>query len=461
MVSEGRISPQKRLDTEREAKERTVRHSVLKMTIVVLGWLACPHPVIAAQASLYVDSLVTEALERNPDLKASEEQWRVMVARAEQAGALDDPIMMVGIQNGLIKDPLAFDRENMTAKVIGISQKIPFYGKRDLMEEAAEQGAEAERWIVAERRLTLQRMIKENWARLYRIDRSLETVRATILVLDDLIDLAESMYGVGTTGQQEVFQAQLQRSKIEEMRILLIEQRKSLTAVLNSLAARPQTTVYPPLQRLKPATYSFAAGRLEQLALENRPILKSLQARIEKSDAGIRLAQRDFYPDFTVSLEYMQREPTMNGDGDDMYGAKLSFNLPIQQDRRHAKVTEMEAERRKGVWGQEDVKNQIRQSIGETVARLERSQQLIRLYTQGILAQAEGAAESALAGYRTGDVEFSKVLTARIQQFDNERTYHNAVADQQIQLAVLENIVGGQLPVQNGTTVHKNREKGE
>ncbi|MDD2468875.1 MAG: TolC family protein [Desulfobulbus sp.] len=419
---------------------------ILAVAVVALGCLVCPSLADAGKVVPGVKILVDEALTNNPDLKASEQQWQVMVARAEQAGVLEDPMVMVGIQNGLIKDPLAFNRESMTAKVIGLSQKIPFYGKRDLMKEAAEQGAEAQRWVVAERRLTLQRMIKENWSRLYLIDRSLETVNATIGLLDDLIRLAESMYGVGSTSQQEVFQAQLQRSKMEEMRILLQEQRQSLTAVLNSLSARPQTTHYPTLPKIKPASQNFAAGELEQLALANRPTLKALQARIGQSDAGVRLAEREFYPDFTVSLEYMQREPAMGGDGNDMYGAKLSFNLPIQQDRRHAKVTEMEAERRKGVWEREDFRNQIRQAVSESLARLARSQQLIRLYDQGILVQAGGAAESALAAYRSGEAEFAKVLATRMQQFDNERAYHGAVADQQIQLAVLENLVGGPLP---------------
>jgi outer membrane protein TolC len=346
----------------------------------------------------------------------------------------------------LIKDPFAFDRENMTAKVIGISQNIPFYGKRDLMKEAAEQSAEAERWVVEERRLTLQRMIKENWSRLYLVDRSLETVQGTIGLVDDLMRLAESMYGVGATSQQEVFQAQLQRSKMEEMRILLQEQRQSLTAVLNSLASRPQTIAYPTLPRIKSFPQTFIVNELEQLALANRPALKALQARIGSSDAGIRLAQREFYPDFTVSLEYMQREAAMSSPGDDMYGAQLSFNLPIQRDRRHAKVTEMEAERRKGAWEREEFKNQIRQALGENLARLERSQQLIRLYEQGILAQTGGAAESSLAAYRTGEAGFTEVLAARMQQFDNERAYHGAVAEQQMQLAVLESIVGTSLP---------------
>lgn len=435
---------------------------VLAVAIVAWVCLAWPPPAAADQAVPDVQALVAEALANNPELKASEEQWRAMVARADQADALEDPMMMLRIQNALINDPLSFDRDGMIAKVIGISQKLPFFGKRDLMKEAADQGADAERWTVAERRLSLQRLIKENWYHMYQTDRSLETVNATIALVDDLIRLAESMYGVGSTGQQEVFQAQLQRSKMEEMRIMLQEQRLSLTTVLNALAARPPTTTYPLLPRIKPIPVVLRAVELEQLAMENRPLLRSLQARISSSEAGVRLARREFYPDFTLGVEYMQRDATMDSNGDDMYGAQLSFNLPIQQDRRHAKVAEMEAEHRKGLWEREDVKNQIRQAIGESLARLERNQQLIRLYDQGLLAQADGAAESALAAYRTGTVGFSEVLASRMQQFDNERAYHGTVADQQVQLAVLESLVGGPLPQHaDNAPANKKKSKGK
>ena len=420
---------------------------LLIVMIATLGWLGWPVNVAAGQGIGEVDRLVAEGLANNTDLKASEEQWQIMVARAEQAGALDDPMLMLRIQNGLVADPLAFDRDGMTAKVIGVSQSIPFFGKRALMQEAAQQGAEAERWVLAERRLRLERMVRENWARLYVVDRSLETINRTIVLVDDLIALAESMYAVGSASQQEVFQTQLQRSKMEEMRLLYTEQRRAVTALLNSLAARPQTTSYPALSVIKPTLQHFAAPALEQLALENRPILKALQARIGSSDAGVRLAKRAFYPDFTLSLEYMQREEVMGNGGDDMYGAQISFNLPIQQDRRHARVTEMEAERRKGVWEREDIKNQIRQAIAESLARLERSQHLIQLYDQGILAQANGAADSALAAYQSGEAALTAVLAGRMQQFDSERAYHGAVGDQQMQLAILENIVGSPLPL--------------
>ena len=393
-----------------------------------------------------LEQLVQQAVTSNPEIKASEERWRMTVERARQAGALEDPMMMLRIQNALIRDPLDFRRDEMTAKVIGISQKLPFFGKRDLMREEAGFEAEAERWVVEERRLELRRMVKETWYQIYLVDRSLETVVGTIRVLDDMIRLAEAMYGVGKASQQEVFQVQLERSKMEEMRIGLEQKRKSLTATLNALAYRPPETVLPPIPKMSLPSLSLAAAELEQLALSHRPALKTLHARIDKSASGEKLAAKEFYPDVTVSLEYMQRDPVMDTPGDDMYGAQLSFNLPIQQDWRRAKLAEMQASRRMAVQEVAALHNQIRQAIVDGMAQMERSRKLIQLYDQGMLAQAGGAAEAAMAGYRTGKASFSSVLASRINLFNLEREYHSAMAEHQMQLAVLENVVGVSLP---------------
>jgi len=393
-----------------------------------------------------LETLVAQAVAENPEVKASEERWRMSVERARQAGALEDPMMMLRVQNALIRDPLNFKRDEMTAKVIGISQKLPFFGKRDLMREEAGFEAEAERWVVEERRLELRRMIKETWYQIYLVDRSLETVVSTIKLLDDLVRQAESMYSVGKAGQQEVFQAQLERSKMEEMRIGLEQKRKSLAATLNTLAYRPPVTAIPLIPKMTLPSLSLSAAELERLAFAHRPALKSLQAKIDKSEAGAKLAEKEFYPDFTVSLEYMQRDEVMDMGGDDMYGAQLSFNLPVQTDWRQAKVAEMQASRRMAVHELAALQNQIRLAVSDGLAQMERSRKLTRLYDQGMLAQAGGAVQSAMAGYRADTVKFAEVLGSRMAQFNFEREYHGAMAEHQMQLAVLENVVGMPLP---------------
>lgn len=420
---------------------------------ILLACLLVGHGAVAraddkkAQGEERLEALVNQAVTGNPEMLASEEQWRMSVARARQAGVLEDPMLMLRIQNALIRDPLDFGRDAMTAKVIGISQKLPFFGKRDLMREEAGLAAEAERWAVEERRLELRRMVKETWYQIYLVDRSLETVHESAVLLDDLVRQAESMYAVGRAGQQEVFQAQLERSKMEEMRIGLEQKRRSLTATLNTLAFRPPDTVIPPIARIALRPPLLAAADLERLALDRRPALKALQARIDKGRAGEQLAQKESSPDFTVSLEYMQREPVADMRGDDMYAAQLSFNLPIQQDWRQAKVAEMQAARRMAIQELAALQNQIRRAISDGLAQLERSRKLALLYEQGMLAQAGGSAEAAMAGYRTDTATFAEVLTGRVNLFNAEREYHGAVAEHQMQLAVLENVVGAPLPL--------------
>lgn len=393
-----------------------------------------------------LDALVALAMENNPEVKASAARWQMITERARQAGTLEDPMVMLRIQNAFISDPLNFSRDPMTAKVIGINQKLPFYGKRDLMREEAGFEAEAERWVVAERKIELRRMVKETWYQMYLVDRSLETVAGNITLLDDLIRLAESMYGVGKTGQQEVFQAQLERSKMQEMRIGLEQKRRTLAANLNTLVYRPVETAIPVIAKITLNPVALSAAELERLAQVHRPALKTLQAKIEKAGASFRLAEKEILPDVTVSFEYMQREPAMDTPGDDMYAAQLSFNLPIQHDRRSAKVAETQAEQRMAAQELAVLRNKIQLAISDGLAQLDRSRKLTGLYEKGILTQANSAVESAMAAYRTNKVKFTEVMASRIALFNFEREYHGAVADYQMQLAVLEGAVGTPLP---------------
>ncbi len=399
-------------------------------------------PVMAAP----VDELVVKALTANPEIKASQARWETFVNRARQAGSFDDPMLMLKAQSLLIRDPLDFGRADMTAKVIGISQMLPYFGKRELKRDIAERAAEANRWEVEERKVELQRMVKEAWYRLYLIDRSLETVDESIATLDDLNRFVETMYGTGEGLQQDVIKAQLQRSKMEDMRIVLKQQRRSQEAALNVLLYRPTDTPVALTPQLDPDKLDLDAKALEQLAETSRPRLKSLAEQIEKAKAGQKLADKEFFPDFTVSLEYMQREPVMGSEGYDMYSAGVSFNLPIQRERRHAMVAEAESELH---MAQEELnmeRNRIREGIADGLARLDRSSQLADLYQNGIIPQAGNALESAMAAYRVGKVDFMNVLDSQMSIFNYEREYYDAVAEHQMQLAQLEGVVGTTLP---------------
>lgn len=398
-----------------------------------------------------LEQLLAAALADNPELKSDQARWEGFREKIRQAGTFDDPMLMLRLQNLLVRDPLAFDRDGTSAKIIGVSQMVPFFGKRGLAKEAAAQAAEAARWGLEERKLELAAMVKESWYRLLFVDRYLEIIEKNIVILDDLSRYSETMYGLGKGQQQEVLKAQLERTRMEEMRITLAQKRRSLVASLNSLAYRPVDQPITPAVPLALTPLALTGAELERMAEENRPLLKVAAARAKKARAMRGLAARELYPDFTFSFEYMQRQSSeMDANGFDMYSTGVTFNIPLQHDRRQAMVAEGEADTRMAEADREMALNAIRLGIGDGLARLEGSRNLARLYRQGIIPQADNTYQATLSAYRAGKGEFMTVLDSRMTLINFEREYCEAVADYQMQLARLEAVVGTALPTGAG-----------
>ncbi|MDA8429907.1 MAG: TolC family protein [Geobacteraceae bacterium] len=387
-------------------------------------------------------ALVNTALADNPELRTTQARWEMFRNRISQAGSLDDPMLMLKIQNGVISDPLNFHKESMTAKVIGLSQQLPFWGKRGLKQEMAAKDAESYRWQVQERKLELVRMVKETYYRIYNTDKSLEIVDKNIKVLDDFITIAETKYSVGQGTQQDVFKSQVERSKLLDMKITLEQGRKSLAATLNALLFRSPETAVGRIPDFETKPLHLSAGSLRETAYESRPMIKSLKSLIEKGELGHKLARKEFYPDFNVSLEYMQREPAMGSEGLDMYSLGVTFNLPLQQERRHAMVAESDSEVRMSNDELDSLRNTIGADISGLLAKLEKRERLITLYKTGIIPQAEQSLDSAVIGYRVNKVDFLSLLDSRVTLFNYERELYESQAEYMMILAQLEAVIG-------------------
>jgi outer membrane protein TolC len=422
-----------------------------RIAIALLGLtlsLTVRTPLSAAEVAVNdVEALVAEALAHNPEIVASNEKWQMLVAKARGAGALDDPMLMLKIQNAMISDPFAFDRDATTAKVIGISQMLPFAGKRDLLRTGAEQEAKSVEWELAERKVELRRMILDAWAQLALVENSLRLVKENIALLDSLNRLAETGYGTGMVRQNEVLRAQLERSRMEEMRIGLEQRQKSLAAMFAALLHRPMDAP-PPTVSATIVPVRQSAVELEELAFRSRPELFARSTRLEQARTSETLARREYYPDFTLAFEYMQRD-AFSGDpesmGEDMYSAAVSFNLPVQRQQRRAMVAEAQAQGRMAENEIEGLRHEIRRGISDTLARLTASAAMAELYDGGIVPQAEFSTEALLSSYSVGKGDLMTILDSRMQLFGLRQRYYEFVAENQMQRAELEALVGARI----------------
>ncbi len=389
--------------------------------------------------------LIDTALANNPELKASDARWRMFRDRIAQVRSFDDPMLTLAIRNGVLTDPFNFGKDPMTQKAVGISQQIPFWGKRDLKGEIAAKTAESYRWTFEERKVELRRMVREAWYRIYYIDKSVDIVDRNIKILDDFITLAETKYSVNQGAQTDIFKAQVERSKLIDIRITLEQQRKTAQANLNTLLYRPAETRIGRIPDFDIEPVRQSGRELRETAYENRPEIKVLTARIGKGEAGLKLADKEFYPDFNVFAEYMQRDPINGNGGDDMYSIGVSFNLPVQRARRHAAVAESDSEIRMAQEELNSLKNNIDYGVSDLLAQLEKRKKLVELYRTGIIPQADQALESATINYRVNKVDFLTLLDSQVTLFNYEREYYDSLTDYQIKRAELEALVGKEL----------------
>jgi outer membrane protein TolC len=425
--------------------------AIIGLSVLILIIMQTATPCRAGDVKSIEDlsALVQTALTNNPELKSSQARWQMFANKAKQAAALEDPMLMLKLQNLMVREPTSFDKDPQTAKVIGVSQQLPFWGKRAIKQEMAEYEAESYRWSIEERKLELTRMVKETWYQLYAVDKSLEIVAKNLQLLSDFVTIAESKYSVGQGAQQDIFKAGLEKSRMLDMQITLRQQRKSLEANLNYLLYRPGSTPVGTIADFTLPQISLTAEQLKEKATENRPQIKSLSELVNKGQAAHRLAQKEFYPDFNLSFEYMFREKIsseMASDpGYDMFSVGVTFNLPFQQERRRSMLTESTSETSMAVEELNGLKNSISYTINDTLAQLERRRNLVELYKGGIIPQAEQSLESAVIGYQVNKVDFLALLDSRMTLFNYERELYESQAEFMMKLAQLEAAVGTDL----------------
>ncbi|MEI6847384.1 MAG: TolC family protein [Chlorobiaceae bacterium] len=391
-------------------------------------------------------TLVAAALTNNPELKASESRWKMYSSKVKQASAWEDPMIMLKMQNMLTREPVVFNKDPQSAIVVGLSQQIPFWGKQVARKDVALHDAESYKWTFEERKLELARMVKESCYQIWAIDKGLAIIDNNLKILSDFVKISELKYSVGLGVQQDIFKAGLEKSKMIDMQITLRQQRKSLEANLNYLLYRPGNIPIGTIPDFTLPQITFSMEKLDETAIENRPQIKSLNSLIKKAEASRRLAQKEFYPDFNLSFEYMFRKAISNemvvDPGYNMFSVGIAFNLPFQKAKRKAMQSESTFETAMVSEELVALKNTITYTINETLIQLDRRRKLVELYQKGIIPQAEQSFESALISYRVNKVDFMTLLDSRMNLFNYKRELYESQAEYMMKLAQLEAAIG-------------------
>ena len=249
---------------------------------------------------LSVEDAIATAVEANPSLSQMQARYEALTEVPSQLGTLPDPVLSLNALN-LPTDTFRVGQENMTQMQIGISQVFPFPGKLALKEGASKYEALAAGNSVDEVRLLLIRNVRSSWWQLHFLDRSLQIIDSNQDLLRQFIEIAKTKYEVGEGLQQDVLLAQLELSKLFDQKIKLQAIRRNQAIQLNVLMdTPPYRAIVLPGKVTMDMPDIIDENNLYEQAESVRPLLKQKENDINAAEARLKLARKEYYPDFKL-----------------------------------------------------------------------------------------------------------------------------------------------------------------
>ena len=382
--------------------------------------------------------LLKEAEQNNPRIQAARSGYLAARNVPRSVGALPDThIEVQTFSVGSPKPFAGYTNSDFSYIGFGASQDIPYPGKRRLRSEAALQEAEAKGAGVEWTRRNVLQQIKVAYFQLSYLQQADSVLRGDQQLLNTIEQVAEARYRTGGGSQQDVLKAQLAKTKILQQITADQQVEGTLQAQMKRWLNRSQLSPAIVAEPLSRRSLRLSAAQLHEFVRRQNPEILSQQNMMQSAETQLRLAHKDFRPDFNVQYMYQNTGSQYR----DYYMATFGVNLPNRGRRRAelAQATEKQVQAQELL--QDKLQQQLAQLQQDYVVAQTSSEQL-DIYNQGLLPQAQATFRSALAAYQSNRQDFQTLLSSFLDVLNLEIDYQRQLAEHESALARIEAVAG-------------------
>lgn len=395
----------------------------------------------ASQRQLALAECVERAMANHPLLKAAQTRVQGAEEFSRFVGARPNPTVTVQTENWRAwqQPPFSFSRD-LDVFVYG-TQRLETAGKAYRRRELAErQTSVAQSEIDVIRRQLRTEITRNFWAALHA-QTLLEILAENRGDLDQLVIYTGTRVREGFAAESELIRVRLEQQTLvghESATALALERAK-----LDLLKAMGETSFDVSFRLAAPDGMDspLIAVNLEQLrteALQKRPELIRLRAKVDSERANLNLQQANAKPDWELSAGYKRT------GGYNTYISYVTVPLPFfnknraEIGRAAALISSAEQE----LLAEE---NYIRAEI-ETAHRAAQSLAArLNEMQRDFLKQADQSRNIALIAYREGATDLYKLLETQRARNEARLLYYRTLQELQASIAELALVVGGEL----------------
>lgn len=391
-----------------------------------------------------LDDYILYALLNNPGLRAAFDRWKAALDKVAPARTLPDPRFTYA---NYIRE--VETRVGAQEQKFGLAQKFPWFGKLDLHGEIALQMAHAEHQRYEAAKLDLIFRVKKIHYEYYYLDRAIEITNDNVALLTYMESVARTKYKSGAGLQSAVIKVQVELGKLEDRLQSLQDLIRPVAAKLNMALNRPPYMPIPLPKALPEEEYELMDEEVFSLMRSKNPKLKAIDFMAAKEDLAIKLAEKNYFPDVTLGVDYIDTSSRTDMDpddnGKDPVIAMLSVNLPIWHQKYDAIGREAKARRRALLRDRKEKENLLIADLETALYGLRDADRKVALYRDTLIPKAEQTLKITQLAFTADKASFLDLIDSQRILLEFQLNYQRALADRAQQVAKIEMLTSGDI----------------
>ena len=392
----------------------------------------------AQQMSFTWEQIRDTFLRNNPTLRAQAQSIESNRASEITAGLRPNP----QFQN------------DTTSATIGIYQEVEVGGKRSARIESARLATSISQTDSADVQRSLTLSLRQAFITALQAKSDLQFARDNLADYQKVVDINETMFKQGAISRADFLRIQLEtlqfQTDLDDASLALKTAKATLRGFVGAANLPSDFDVEGDLRTVP---LNKGLGELQQLALENRPDLKSAETGRRKAFADLRLAKANRWPDPTIGTSYLHTGNEIGGpdwfqpfypkgaSSNAMGLGIASISIPLF-NRNQGEVSRARSEQLRADFMADAARNQVLQDVETAYASFESSRERVQLYEQTYLSESKESLDIEQFSLERGGASILDFLDAERTYRSTQLAYRQQLAAYLTNLAQLEAVVG-------------------
>ena len=386
-------------------------------------------PGVHGSGPLTLEGAIRLALESNPQLRAADSQISSAAGRAYQSKLWSNPELELSAEDW----PTGGGGFTDAKKLIGVSQTVPFPGKKKLDSRIGSLGVRVSQAEYGAQRVELVREVKTAFFEVLAAGRLVGVARELVAVSESSATTARKRVQAGAAADQEQLRAEI---PLEEARTELAGFEREQEIARQKLA---MLLGHPDLQAAPVSGALAETGDLSLLKdgparwLARHPSVVAAQANKERTEVENRRARLEPYPDVKLGAAGGQDA----GGGGSIVQFTVSVPVPII-DRSKGRKQEAQANVSVAESELAAVEHRLLRDWGMASQRLRTAVEQVANYRERILPKANEALRLVQRGFEEGKFGFIDLLDTQRTAAQVRLTYQHRLLELNVAQAEIE-----------------------